>query len=66
MTVEMSITVESDDVLRSARRADILRKVTGQTVHAAAIGEDAANNAMAMAENRKVAVMIMPAPAERD
>ncbi len=66
VTVEMSITVESDDVLRSARRANILRKATGQIVHAAAIGEDAATNAMALAENRKVAVMIIPAPAERD
>ena len=66
VTGEISITVELDDVVRAAGRADVLRRATGQTVHAAAIGESATADAMDTAENLKVAILITPPLADED
>ena len=63
---EISVTVEPTDVIRSARRAVILRKATGQVVHAIAIGNDATPDAIALAESHNATILTVPAPAERD
>ena len=63
---EISVTVEPTDVIRSARRAVILRKATGQVVHAIAIGNDATLDAIALAESHNATILTVPAPAERD
>ena len=41
--VETSITVREDDIERASRRAAILRRATGGTVHAVVVGEAAAS-----------------------
>ena len=64
VTVEISVAVEPSDVIRSARRADILRKVTGQTVHAAVVGSVSTPEAVAMAESSNVIVVDIPAPTD--
>ncbi len=63
---EISLTVEPTDVIRSARRAVILRKATGQVVHAIAIGNAATPDAIALAESHNATILTVPAPAERD
>ncbi|MDE2786290.1 MAG: hypothetical protein OXL37_06465 [Chloroflexota bacterium] len=63
---EISITVEPSDVTRAASRADILRKVTGQTVHAAVVGSSSTPEAIAMAERCKVIILTIPAPANEN
>ena len=63
---EISVTVEPTDVIRSARRAVILRKATGQVVHAIAIGNDATPDAIALAKSHNATILTVPAPAERD
>ena len=63
---EISVTVEPTDVIRSARRAVILRKATGQVVYAIAIGNDATSDAIALAKSHNATILTIPAPAERD
>ena len=63
---EISVTVEPTDVIRSARRAVILRKATGQVVHAIAIGNDATPDAITLAKSHNTTILTVPAPAERD
>ena len=52
--VETSITVHGDDIERASRRADILRRAIGGTVHAVVVGEVAASANLEFAERAKV------------
>ena len=62
--VEISVTIEPSDVTRSARRAALFRKATGQTVHAAVVGSITTPEATAMAESRNVIILTIPAPTD--
>ena len=48
--VETSVTVHGDDIERASRRADILRRAIGGTVHAVVVGEAAASADLEFAE----------------
>ena len=63
---EISITIEPSDITRSASRADILRKATGQIVHATAIGTEATTDAIDAAEHQHVTILTIAAPTEED
>ena len=52
--VETSITVHGDDIERASRRAEILRRAIGGTVHAVVVGEVAASANLEFAERAKV------------
>jgi hypothetical protein len=54
--VEVSVTVEKEDVVRAARRAGLLRK-KGWKVLAVAAGEEVAEGVLATAASEKVAVL---------
>ena len=61
VAAEISITIEPNDVTRSADRAHILHKVTGIPIIATAIGNDATPDAVTLANNRQVAILTIPA-----
>ena len=48
--VETSVTVHGDDIDRASRRAGILRRAIGGTVHAVVVGEAAASADLEFAE----------------
>ena len=66
VVAEISVTIETTDVTRSDRRATILRKATGQTVRAVAIGNEAAPDAVAWAGSQQVTIMTIATPANYD
>ena len=61
VAAEVSITVGDQDIERAAERAEYLAKVTGQATEPAVVGESIGPEQEALARQRQVTVMILPA-----
>ena len=61
VAAEVSITVGDQDIERAAERAGYLGKVTGQATEPAVVGESIEPEQEALARQRQVTVMLLPA-----
>ena len=61
VAAEVSITVGDEDIERAAERAEYLGKVTGQATEPAVVGESIEPEQEALARQRQVTVMLLPA-----
>ena len=62
IAAEISTTIQDGDVARAHRRAGIIARASGRSVHPAVIGQSSEDYARAMAELRSVAVITVPSP----
>lgn len=56
VVVEVSVTIHEEDIERASRRAAVLERAAGGTIHAVVIGESASPASLEMAEQEKVTV----------